>query len=263
MIIPNTNYGLSGLAESDFSYTGTYKFARDGRNWEIALLSSGTLKFLKNVGLVDFFVVSGGKDGDSISSWGSAGNLKACSGGKGGGRVTSEGVLMTKGADYAAVIGANEQNSSISGTGVSLSAAPGTGTFSFGGGGAESDRDAVDPDHTLPQYPMHGAYAYEKATDTVLISDFVGHKFGAGGGGGGCDQRLDGHTRSGGMGGDTGGGRGGGYDEEETMHNGADGLANHGAGGGGAYRFRSGTDNYCGHGGSGIIFIRNHREGIL
>ena len=51
------------IGQDDFTFSGTSQYASSGANWEIAFKASGTLKFKKNPGPIDVFLVGAGGDG--------------------------------------------------------------------------------------------------------------------------------------------------------------------------------------------------------
>lgn len=263
--------GAQPITAADISYSGSMSFASSGKNWEVALKSgsAATLRFLKKPGKVDIFLVAGGQSAHAYTPQESAnqGPSHGAYGGNGGECVT-ETVKLQQGVDYSVTVGGSDANSSIVVGGTTYTARSGYG--SAGGDGAVVQSSVS----SQPEDGTDGVYAYGKQTDTLLLSDFSGHKFGAGGGGGGAHCGSSGAYSVGSLGGESNGdshqyGKGGKYQVGYTgAVNGADGFANHGQGGGGACywwtgstsRHGDGTANAQGKGGSGIIIIRNHRE---
>lgn len=263
--------GNHAIQEGDFYYEGNYTFTSDGKNWELALLdgSAASLVFYKNPGKVDLFAVAGGQPGgatDPNDANYSAynGPSKGGDGGNGGGCVNADGIPFAANTNYAVTIGASGANTTITGGGVSYTAVSGSGSAGGTGGNGTYSQG-----HTDATAGTDGVWAYNKSSDTLMTAEFIGHKFGAGGGGAGC---MVYHNQNNNalyaLGGESNGpnheyGKGGEYNE--YRRNGSSGYPNHGQGGGGAYfywiasgsgRSASGTP---GSGGSGIVFIRNAR----
>lgn len=262
-----------GIKEGEFSYTGNYLFKSEGHNWEIALLdgTSASLQFLKNPGKVDLFLVAGGQTAkyywerpqDAVN-----GPSHGGIGGNGGETLTMRGVQLSTGIAYSVSIGGSDQNTTFSGGGESLIAVGGNGLP--GGEGGVSTTDGPTHAPTVSD----GVYAYEDVSDTLMFTEaeFPGHLFGAPGGGGGCMLYVNQSNNSAGaLGGESNGpdheyGKGGVYNP--YARNGSQGYPRHGQGGGGPYywwtgsapRYGDGTDAALGSGGSGVMFIRNHRS---
>lgn len=261
--------GKTVITKNDFSYSGNYLFKSDGDHWELALLDgdSDYLVFTKNPGLVDIFIVAGGASGKTGSGSAQYGPTYGGDGGAGGECINADGILMQSGVNYSATIGLTDQSTSLSGGGLNYTARTGYGEDG-GRGGCASQGSSYDADPG-----DDGVYAYNKVSDTLLFTEqeFPGHRFGAGGGGGGCMISISGYpwsNVSGALGGESNGSGhiygAGAYSSVTSSDNASAGFAKHGQGGGGAYRYwyyqssqtRNGT---VGTGGSGVIFIRDAR----
>lgn len=258
---------VSFITENDYEYTSKSTasiYANDGQgiNWEIAFKASGTLKFKKNPGPIDVFLVGGGQAGSD--GW-LDGTTKAYggAGGTGGECVTST-ATAKRGQSYPIQIGATTGTIDTVAFGVTAlgwgGGVGGSPAWSgFDGGGA----DAPAPGTTYGA--QNGSYAF--GASGTLIGGST--KYGAGGGGGGAARHRDTSPYSArairGSGGTTGGGAGGIADEDAaTAANGSAATANTGSGGGGGACVITGysqiTKGLGGDGGSGIIIIRNHRS---
>lgn len=239
--------GMIGYSDPD-----ALLYAASGSSWEAALLASGTLTVQRSC-LVDLFLVAGGQPGSRGS-----GDATGGAGGAGGECVLVSSVWLRRGVSYAVTVGGSGEDTSIVGMGLSESAESGQG--SAGGLGAivtGLSRTRAASAGT------DGVYAYSEDSDTTLISDLTGKKYGAGGGGADAFNSsyvYANSTSHGGSnaGGQTGGGSGGipGQSGDTAATAGA---ANTGSGGGGAWRKYNG-DGTPGAGGSGIIMIRPHEE---
>lgn len=108
-----------GFGVNGFTYDGEFNFTKDGANWRLELLSSGTLKFNKNLSYDAFIVGGGGGGGYSIGD--SSGGAGA--GGGGGGyclTITSEAVAgnevqVTIGAGGAGGIASSQTSATAGG----------------------------------------------------------------------------------------------------------------------------------------------------
>lgn len=236
-----------------FTGTSTYKqtVADDGTvNWELALTSSGTLKFSKVVPKVDVFLVGAGEKGGTAG-----GNYNSCwggTGGKGGQRVTKTGVDVAAGTNYTITIG----KSSAGDTSALGQTATGGAGSRGGGYGRKNghnryyqyeDNDAKD-----------GGYAFGTASTQL----WPGYKYGAGGGGGSASNQYHGEASAGGGAPGTSGGGARGL-ATEADEKGGNATANSGSGGGGGGACCMGEYyeelGEGGAGGSGIVIIRNAR----
>lgn len=257
--------GSAGLKETDFSYSGNYRFKADGNRWELALLSgnSASLVFHRNPGRVDIFAAGGGQTApyyEGTPQNANVGPSHGSPGGKGGECVSLRGASLAANTNYAVSIGTSDQATSIVGGDLSMIAAPAGG--SLGGVGGIASQDGK----TDATPGRDGVFAYGESSDTMLFTEaeFPGHKFGSGGGGAGSMLLVNQSNNTfGALGGESNGpnheyGLGGDY----NRHDGSAGYPNHGQGGGGAYYYRittgGGANRYGnpGAGGSGIILIR-------
>ena len=239
-----------------FTYTGvsTYKesVASDGTvNWELALTSSGTLKFSRVVPEIDAFLVGGGKAGDPGN--GNTWDAKGGNGGKGGTCVTHRGLAVSVGEPYTITVG---------GSGASTSAFEKTASSGGGAAGGTGARAVgSSSSQTGSTAGSAGYYAFGSA-NTLL---WAGYRYGAGGGGGGARNNGYPNDLLGKAGGTSGGGKGG-LPSDENPTAGSKGSANSGGGGGGGCCYSSSEamhERYGempgGAGGSGIVIIRNAR----
>lgn len=248
--------GSHVIRENDFSYNGTYFFASDGKNWELALLSgdSATLRFLRNPDLCDVWVLDGGENGGSGSI--SDGYVYSGKGGDGGLHKLHTSVRLKRGVDYTLTVGAAGAASSLVGGDIDLSAA--NGTKKTGGTRAKMPQ-GITSVGTVNTGGSDGVWPYEANSDSTSITQLAGKLLGASGGAGHANNDkyvyTDQHD-----GDPTGGNDGGGNGGIRTHHNGYD-ASGYGNGGGGGYGDGSGGDHGTGGAGSGgIIFIRNHRS---
>lgn len=239
--------GSSAITRNDFSYSGNYLFNETDAGWELALLdgTDASLVWHRAPGLVDLFLVAGGKGGGSCG-----GDAYGGKGGNGGECKTILGLLFQEGA-YTATVGSGGKDSSLSSPG-------GTSYIAQTGQGAEGGRGS--------QSGNSGNINAGAGADGVLAFGgqdcvcFAGRKFGAGAGGAGSTaSSFASHAAA--NGGETGAGKGG----SANGGNGSNGGANTGSGGGGAgigYSTAGGAHHIYGSpgtGGSGIIIIRSAR----
>lgn len=238
------------------TFTGDMLDGIDGDAWEYAFLESGTITFDSSPGDCDIFLVANGKDGGATSQAGYYYN-----GGKGGGGGNFLATRMTleAGVAYTLTIGSD---TTLVGTGVNLSTANGRAGASGGQGGQ------VHAAINLPKQPGAGAegvFAYAELIDTVLISEFAGKTFCAGGGGGDAFHAAYSlFPSSDNDGGENTGGNGSQYRstavaDTDKRRDASPGAANSGSGGGGGRRSVDGYDTSSAAGGSGVCFIRKHR----
>lgn len=254
---------ISFITENDYEYTNTsippvYASDEQGVNWEIAFKASGTLKFKKNPGPIDVFLVGGGQNGDdgSLYEYGGVYSAKGGKGGDGGKVRTVTGKTVSRGTTYHVVIGSAGADSSFwdvsSAQGTAKEGGAGSVT-NLGSGGSSAGNGTA------------GSYAF--GASTSLINSGV--KYGASGGGGGSRRKTDWAGQYYGYGATTGSGHGGeahdyDYSTPGAADNGSDAIANTGAGGGGGASVIDSSKNITkgngGAGASGIIIIRNHRS---
>ena len=118
MVIWNGPRRLPMLTAADIEYEGDMLFTSNGNNWELALLSgeTATLRFLRNPGFVDLFLVAGGQSaayyaGAEQNAY--SGPSHGCPGGKGGECVTVEGVKLSSETDYSVSIGGSDEDTTM------------------------------------------------------------------------------------------------------------------------------------------------------
>ena len=101
------NFDLDGgpISERMISYTGSYLWYQDEEtgHWELALLTSGTLRFLTAPGDIDICAVGPGENGHS----GSCASESDCTGGDGGfgGEMVTVQRRALRGTAYLITIG--------------------------------------------------------------------------------------------------------------------------------------------------------------
>lgn len=263
--------GSSASAFPEFTYSGTYELIDDGlaadgktQNWRVKFLTSGVLTFSK-LGSgekgISFFCVGGG---------GGGGCYKGLTGhGGGGGYIKSGNAYPLLDTAYQIVVGAGGSgaatgeegnNGSDGGTTIAfdVSANGGKGaTIYKGGDGASGGGAGANLEHVSAgaggSNGANGGTAYNfspgtgSGITTREFGDSDGELYSGGGGGENGYAYGDGviaHAAGGAGGGGSGGGE--------------NGKTNTGGGGGGG----RGSGNYpiaAGHGGSGIVIIRNIR----
>lgn len=260
------------MAAPTVSYSGQYKMTESGKNWELRLLTSGTLSLSKGAA-VDVFLVGGGGGGGSGNEWQHGGG-----GGGGGYTKTRLKLRLIKNTAYAVTVGAGGGCNAAGGeTGAfGLSAAGGDpgarGTAGRGGGAGGSGGGSGAAIDQYVSYissgnggtdgsnggTVHGSGGAGQGSTTRAFGESGGDLFSGGGGGGSAvtSNYINGYygTRNSGApapGGFGGGGRGG-----DRMGAGSAAAANTGGGGGGG-----GCNASGGAGGSGIVILRNTRYG--
>ena len=225
-----------GESVPKFTYTGTYAIAKDGKNWKISFLSSGTFSTPRSL-LVDLFAVGGGASAYRLGGTG-------IEGGGGGGYTTP--VLaktIAGGSNYEVTIGEGGGSSGVPSDGGASSfgslitanggSAPigsrygGNGGSGGGGSYANGGSDGSNGGEGDSEYNGTG-----QGTTTREFGEPDGDLYAGGGGG------YQG----------TGGAGGGGNGYNGTVP-GEAGVANTGGGAG----------SHGGTGGSGIVIIRNAR----
>lgn len=258
-----------------FSYTGTYNVSfrevnMNGKTkieWELKLLTSGTLKFSRIATRInDIFLVGGGGGGGTGRLYASIG---ACGGG--GGYVTNRlNISISKFVDYPVAIGAGGVTKASGGTTTALGikaaggkpgedATTANSLETFGGEGGSGGGGAGLGSSGNTNY-YGGVGGKGQNTTTRAFGEGTGILYAGGGGGAPCetaqggdggsdgrDGQHGGNYNSGGGSGAGGVGGGGNYD--------TDGTQNTGGGGGGGYS-SSYSANPGGSGGSGIVIIR-------
>lgn len=257
---PMEQYGPRSA--NDISYSGSFVFWRDGKNWEIALKSGSNtaLTFLKKPGKVDVFVVDGGGNGRTGGrTWDLSDNIAfGGQGGDGGKCKTYSGVKLA--SICSVTVGASASESSLVSGETTYNASSGTAVV--GGSGAMAT-------YYRPQDGVNGSagsYAFSEDRDTLHFSaaDLVNRIFGSSGAGGGAATYFGGNDNSFADPGDEAvsgiGGKG-----EPNEGAATEGAANTGTGGGGGYgSYTPSAGTSSGGtpkaGGSGIIIIRNHHN---
>lgn len=245
-MIFNIDSGGGKISAEMIAFDGSFDFAEDGSNWELALYGSGTLRFKGTPGVVDVFVVDGGKPGNNARN--AAGDGGA--GGNGGNYKNTQ-IRLKRGVQYQVTIGESGGSSSVSGGNVTVDASD--GAHKNGGRGASMTSGSSN----VNTGGANGVYAYGEDSDTTIVSRLRNVLFAPGGGGGhGVTSDYVRSSAHGGIstGGRTGGGSGG------DAGNGSNGTG-YGAGGGGGASFApDGVRGSGGAGGTGIILIRNRRN---
>lgn len=238
----------SAKEEPRFTYTGQYAYLAqtggDGTvHFDLALLTSGTLRFTRKPVKTAVFLQAGGEKGTDGNSTSQA------AGGNGGRHLETE-IQLNAGTSYNVVIGGS-----------------GEATTAFGL--STEDADGVDGSLGGKSGTNTGVKGRDGVTafdGTSLIQALNGRKYGAGGGAGAFRSAqtetiwvVAGH----GAGGSDGGGRGGygspvpGWD---TMTKPSAGSDNTGSGGGAGYGDKIFNVRAAGaSGGSGILLIRDIR----
>lgn len=248
------------IAESDISFSGSYLFASDGDDWELAITaaSNTTLRFTKDPGPCDVFILDAGEAGEAGHIDWTRYRVCGGKGGSGGKRKTHSNITLNSGVDYKVTVGTNGGASSLT-RGDALNLTATGGKRSAGGRGADMPYNIVQTG-TVPTGGTDGIWAFEEDADSTLIPALKGKLLGPGGGGGEGNNRQYVYTVNHGgidVGGETGGGKGAnGINGDYTGHD----ASGYGAGGGGGYCNGSNDTGYAGGvGSSGLIMIRNHK----
>ena len=242
-VIVVTDYSVSIPLSTipEFTYTGDYEIVNDSDepitvsegNWKIRFLTSGTLTFTNLNGAengIDVFLVGGGGNGETI---------RGARGGGGGYTKTVKGVSIAIATPYTITIGASSGTTSA--FGASANGASGANGGSGGGGGGSSsgtpgNGGSNGGNGTAGNVSQGGT---GQGRTTREFGKSTGKLYSGGGGGSAAGA---------GAAGDSTAGAGAAYGGAAK-----NGVANTGGGGGAAY---GGT---AGHGGSGIVIIRNAR----
>ena len=242
-VIVVTDYSVSIPLSTipEFAYTGDYEIVNDSDepitvsqdNWKIRFLTSGTLTFTNLNGAengIDVFLVGGGGNGETI---------RGARGGGGGYTKTVKGISIAIATPYTVTIGASSGTSSA--FGASANGASGANGGSGGGGGGSSsgtpgNGGSNGGNGTAGNVSQGGT---GQGRTTREFGESTGKLYSGGGGGSAAGA---------GAAGDSTAGAGAAYGGAAK-----NGVANTGGGGGAAY---GGT---AGHGGSGIVIIRNAR----
>ena len=100
--------GASGtFTENDFSYSGSYRFATTGSAFELAFLTSGTLKLKKALTGASLFLVGGGDAGQGGTTH-TTGNY-----GGNGGEVKTTSSLSLAAGSYTVTIGGSGEDTTV------------------------------------------------------------------------------------------------------------------------------------------------------
>lgn len=276
---------VSFITEDDYEYTNkstasVYVNDEQGVNWEIVLKAGGTLKFKKNPGSVDIFMVGGGSSGGK----GSATSTKTIGGdgGQGGECKTfnSESTPILKNKSYKITIGEGGTFNETMKPGGSTTFKINDTTIltALGGGledctGANGGTGAIyESRRTYSTNGNSGTFAFGIENASIYSPSI---KYGGSGAGGSARLwtaqgyipvgRNEYHYVA--TGGDSYGGNGGsapsGTNDESTAGGNAR-QTNTGSGGGGGagdwYKDGYNNSKNGGAGAAGIIIIRNHRS---
>lgn len=246
--LPRPSFG-----PSSWDFDGSALFEPDGSDFELALLSSGTLTLRVGIPNADVYLINAGAHG---GDGGRTGDISGGPGGSGGRHVLLPNVSVPAGT-YTVSIGTDGDVETALG---SLFSVPASAAFQAGGAGGSSGYDG----NVLPGAGSAGLEPWPDGPSFCL----PGVLFGPGGGGGGShDQRGVNVHDTGGAGGAGGtldsvsvsGGAGGSL----SSLNGKAATAPGGGGGGGMGYTTSGPAYHSGTGGagaSGAILIRKHKE---
>lgn len=266
--------------KSDINYTDTFDFYIDNNtgNWEIRLTKSGNLKFKKNPGDIDVFLVGYGQSGKQ-GGLDTGNSVKGGRGGYGGQCINHTFTNINKNSIYPVKIGVESTGEDTSifdtiayGGGKTISNQVighqgGIGAYAYLNGDNYSSTSAPVPG--AENGAALGILAFNNTT-----SYFCGnHYFGSGGGGGGATwykSSLGDHAMAApGSGADNYAGTGGEVKISPSLEakKGDDATPNTGCGGGGGgaiiQGFNSMINNVGGSGSNGVIIIRNNRGTIF
>lgn len=249
--------------------TGAMQYASIGADWEAVFEESGTITFTEDPGNVDIFLLADGKSGANGRMVVQGGVFYyGGDGGAGGNYVIAKNIPLGTGS-FTLTLGAT---ATLVGGDVSLSTANGSSGKSGGQGGlAQGGRHnsggTVVWDYGSvgrePGKGTDGIFAYNDGEDKTLIADYRGNKFAAGGGGGDAFiSALGIYTTADQSGGDTDGGDGASMYKGTVVLSTAGGAKSGSGGGGGYYGWYGGAEDSraASAGGSGVCFIRRHRE---
>ena len=260
---------ITYITESLFSFmngqtAATYEYYGDGtENWEIALLDSGTFKFLANPGLIDVFVVGAGGTGGTGET--SGGYATAGNGGNGGECCTFENVSVSRNNQYPIQIGTLGNDTEAFEGLIARGGNSNEWSSDKGKSGGNGSKCTSAAGVSGPVAGAQGELAFNG--EDTSIQAINGTYFGSSGGGGGSSLYRNGWTsqpgayggvikdtlRAGSGGETSGGGSNPGASVDQT-------APNTGAGGGGGAVAYNNSSAIGGSGGSGIVIIRNHRS---
>lgn len=264
------------MAAPTVSYTGQYKITESGNNWELRLLTSGTLTLGKNTA-VDLFLVGGGGGGSNGFSWYYGGG-----GGGGGYTKTVNKLRLSRGTAYSVTVGAGGASRTAGGATSAFGYSANGGAAGGGGGGDGGVRygGAGGSGGGIGAYIgtdagyqssgeggsngsngglIYGGGAAGQKTTTRAFGESGGELFSGGGGGGSAvsSNWINGYYGTRNSGANAPGGSGGGASGGGRNSAGQAAAANTGGGGGGG-----GSNTAAGgKGGSGIVIVRNTRYG--
>ena len=246
--LPRPSFG-----PNSWDFDGDALFEPDGSDFELALLTSGTLTLRVGIPNADVYLINAGAHG---GDGGRTGDISGGPGGSGGRHVLLSDVNVPAGI-YSVSIGTDgDVETALD----SLFSVPAAAACQAGGRGGSSGYD----DNVVPGDGDDGLEPWPDGPSLCL----PGVLFGPGGGGGGShDQRGVNVHDTGGDGGDGGtlddspgsGGDGGSI----GSRNGSAATAPGGGGGGGMGYTTSGPAYHSGNGGAGApgaILIRKHKE---
>lgn len=253
--------GGGPITAGKISFDGPSAFARAGKDWELALKGSGTLRFLVSPGLVDVWILDAGEPGASGSV--SGGYVYSGKGGDGGLHRLHT-LRLRPGVDYAVTIGESVKDnapaalSSLIGGGESLDAS--AGTRSSGGTRAQMAQ-GVESSGTVNTGGADGVWPFEDASQSSLLEELLAlGKLAAAGAAGDANNNKYVYTDQ--HGSDTDGGDDGGGDGGTRSHRAGHEGTGYGAGAGGGYGDGANPAN-CGAGAlgaPGLILMRPHKE---
>ena len=246
-----TTPGGGGGSESDFHFDteNGMLYVKEGSDWEVAFLKSGTLTLDKSLSNVDIFIVDAGGNGSS----GATGDSSGGSGGNGAKMQLIANTTIPSGV-YPITIGENAAARTYIGSSSNPNYAvdPEVG-FQAGGSPAIGGQTGNVAAETV-EGVRDGTLAFGDSSTLI----FAGRLYGAPGGGGGERSAYAGTYHAGADGANTGAGNGG----NDSHKEGYDASANTGSGGGGGFGHATspsgggGVGYAGGKGGSGIILIR-------
>lgn len=263
-------FGRGGaITEDSFTFDGAHEFARnENGDWELLLLESGTLNWLKNPGFVEMCLVGAGKNGASGYIGGKYYAAPVYSGkGGDGGRVLNVVGAELVGTCNVTVGTAEGETSITNGINTWTSA---NGPAPKAGGQRAELKEQLHGVYQINTGGKAGVYAYGATSDETMCPSVSGKLLAPGGGAGHANNGVE-HagnpsywdatwtTEHGGdnSGGTTGGGRGGTFKHNDGFP--ATGI---GAGGGGGYAdgLKNQSVGNGGAGSDGALLIRNRRN---
>ena len=243
-----------------YSFSGQSEYKESGENWEIALKTSGTFRFKAKVDAIDIFLVGGGSDGGEGTYESETASARGGTGGNGGAYKTESNVSVSKGTDYAIVIGSAGQNSTMTCSSIGFVKTSSGGTVKSGGAGAGASHNSATGSYAAGG-GTNGTKAFGES-GTLIGGNTIYASSGAGGAAASASgsNYVVGSAGTGGTGAGSGG-TASPYDGGSCTNGSAAITPGSGGGGAGAYE-----KNYArvtagvGAGAPGIIIIRNHRS---